>query len=211
MRVRVNLRRGQPSGAEQRHSRSQIDAVVLRGEACDCRREVQVETREARTAPWWSASAIRVLGCHRRRRHGSSTPSSRPRNEGSDSVCPSAGRSSRRTAEDFGHGRTTSTEQRSRLSCLLRLRADSRLAFLCHRKAKVHGTSAFGTFCRLGRKDPSNHPERVVALQATAVAARERVDLVLSHLHPRCGTEPHAAGFGAGSNDGVLSRDRDSW
>ena len=35
MRVRVNLRPGRPSDAEQRHGRSQIDAVVLRGEASD--------------------------------------------------------------------------------------------------------------------------------------------------------------------------------
>src|SRR5262245_1944418 len=103
--------------------------------------------RATRAAPWWSASAIRVLGCHRGRRHRSSTPSSRPRKEGSASACLSAGRSSRRTAEDFGHKRTTSTELRSRLSYLLRLRADSRLAFLSHRRAKIHGTSAFGTFC----------------------------------------------------------------
>src|SRR5262245_46087091 len=88
--------------------------------------------RATRAAPWWSASAIRVLGCHRGRRHRSSTPSSRPRQEGSASACLSADRSSRRTADDFGHKRTTSTELRSRLSYLLRLRADSRLAFLSH-------------------------------------------------------------------------------
>jgi len=39
MRVRVNLRPGRPSDAERRHGRPQIDAVVLRGEACDEARE----------------------------------------------------------------------------------------------------------------------------------------------------------------------------
>jgi hypothetical protein len=47
--------------------------------------------------------------------------------------------------------------------------------------------------------------------QAIAVAAREHVALVLSHLHPRCRTNPHAAGIGAGEQRHVLPRDRDSW
>src|SRR5262249_26298630 len=83
--------------------------------------------RATRTAPWWSASAIRVSGCHRRRRHASSKPSSRPRNEGSASASLSAGRSSRRTAEVSGHERTASTEPWSRSSSPLRLRVDEEI------------------------------------------------------------------------------------